>query len=41
VLARGALIAEGNSAAIRDNRDVQQVYLGTGRTFAARAAAQP
>ena len=36
VLARGALIAEGDSAAIRDNRDVQQVYLGTGRTFAAR-----
>ncbi len=36
VLARGGLIAEGDSAAIRDNRDVQQVYLGTGRTFAAR-----
>jgi branched-chain amino acid transport system ATP-binding protein len=38
VLARGALIAEGGSAAIRDNAQVQQVYLGTGRTFAARAA---
>jgi branched-chain amino acid transport system ATP-binding protein len=41
VLARGVLIAEGNSAAIRDNREVQQVYLGTGRTFTARVAAQP
>jgi branched-chain amino acid transport system ATP-binding protein len=30
VLARGALIAEGDSAAIRENREVQQVYLGTG-----------
>jgi branched-chain amino acid transport system ATP-binding protein len=39
VLARGVLIAEGNSAAIRDNREVQQVYLGTGRTFTARVAA--
>jgi branched-chain amino acid transport system ATP-binding protein len=39
VLARGGLIAEGNSAAIRDNVQVQQVYLGTGRTFAARAGA--
>ena len=36
VLARGALIAEGDAAAIRDNREVQQVYLGTGSTFAAR-----
>jgi branched-chain amino acid transport system ATP-binding protein len=34
VLARGTLIAEGDSAAIRDNTQVQQVYLGTGRTFA-------
>jgi branched-chain amino acid transport system ATP-binding protein len=39
VLARGVLIAEGDSAAIRDNTQVQQVYLGTGRTFAARAGA--
>ena len=39
VLARGALIAEGGGAAIRDNAKVQQVYLGSGRTFAARAAA--
>ena len=39
VLARGALIAEGDGAAIRDSPQVQQVYLGTGRTFAARAPA--
>jgi branched-chain amino acid transport system ATP-binding protein len=39
VLARGMLIAEGNSAAIRDNPQVQQIYLGTGRTFAARVPA--
>jgi branched-chain amino acid transport system ATP-binding protein len=39
VLARGILIAEGDSAAIRDNPQVQQVYLGTGRTFTARVAA--
>jgi branched-chain amino acid transport system ATP-binding protein len=41
VMARGALIADGNAAAIRDNPEVQQVYLGTGRTFAARAQARP
>ena len=39
VLARGTLIAEGDSTAIRDNAQVQQVYLGTGRTFAPRAPA--
>jgi branched-chain amino acid transport system ATP-binding protein len=33
VLARGILIADGNAEAIRDNTQVQQVYLGTGRTF--------
>ena len=33
VLARGALIADGNAEAIRDNAQVQQVYLGTGSTF--------
>jgi branched-chain amino acid transport system ATP-binding protein len=37
VLARGALIAEGNAEAIRDNAQVQQVYLGTARTFAPHA----
>ena len=39
VLARGMLIAEGNGDAIRDNAEVQQVYLGTGRTFTGRSAA--
>lgn len=37
VLARGALIADGNAEAIRDNPEVQQVYLGTGKTFTPRA----
>ena len=41
VLARGAVIADGNAAAIRDNAQVQQVYLGTGRTFKPRAEARP
>jgi branched-chain amino acid transport system ATP-binding protein len=36
VLARGVLIADGNAQAIRDDPQVQQVYLGTGRTFAPR-----
>jgi branched-chain amino acid transport system ATP-binding protein len=39
VLARGRLIADGNAEAIRDNPEVQQVYLGTGKTFAPRAEA--
>jgi branched-chain amino acid transport system ATP-binding protein len=39
VLARGALIADGNAEAIRDNMQVQQVYLGTGRTFRPHAQA--
>jgi branched-chain amino acid transport system ATP-binding protein len=34
VLARGQLIADGNAAAIRDNARVQEVYFGTGKTFA-------
>jgi branched-chain amino acid transport system ATP-binding protein len=37
VLAGGILIAEGDAAAIRENREVQQVYLGTGPGRAARA----
>jgi branched-chain amino acid transport system ATP-binding protein len=41
VLARGRLIADGNAVAIRDNPEVQQVYLGTGKTFAPRAEAPP
>jgi branched-chain amino acid transport system ATP-binding protein len=40
VLARGRLIAEGGSAAIRDNLQVQAVYLGSGRTFTSRVAAR-
>jgi branched-chain amino acid transport system ATP-binding protein len=41
VLARGALIADGSADAIRDNAQVQQVYLGTGRTFRPRAEVRP
>jgi len=41
VLARGVVIADGNAAAIRDNAQVQQVYLGTGRTFKPYAEARP
>jgi branched-chain amino acid transport system ATP-binding protein len=37
VLARGVLIADGNAEVIRDNAEVQQVYLGTGRTFTPHA----
>jgi len=36
VLARGVLIADGNAQAIRDDPQVQQVYLGTGCTFTPR-----
>jgi branched-chain amino acid transport system ATP-binding protein len=41
VLARGLLIADGNAETIRDNAQVQQVYLGTGRTFRPHADARP
>jgi branched-chain amino acid transport system ATP-binding protein len=41
VLARGAVIADGDAAAIRNDPQVQQVYLGTGRTFTPHAALQP
>jgi branched-chain amino acid transport system ATP-binding protein len=34
VLARGVLIADGTAESIRDNPEVQQVYLGTGKTYA-------
>ncbi len=39
VLARGTLIAEGDPAAIRDNAQVQEVYLGTGKAYAGPRAA--
>ncbi|HET7849498.1 MAG TPA: ABC transporter ATP-binding protein [Pseudolabrys sp.] len=38
VLARGRLIADGTAAAIRDDPKVQEVYFGTGKTFAAKAS---
>ena len=41
VLARGKVIADGDVAAIRNDPQVQQVYLGTGRTFTPHAAHQP
>jgi branched-chain amino acid transport system ATP-binding protein len=34
VLARGVLIADGTAESIKDNPEVQQVYLGTGKTYA-------
>jgi len=37
VLARGMLIADGTAESIRDNPEVQQVYLGTGKTYAGGA----
>ncbi|MGI8525775.1 MAG: ABC transporter ATP-binding protein [Pseudolabrys sp.] len=37
VLARGRLIADGKASAIRDNPKVQEVYFGTGKTFAETA----
>ena len=39
VMARGALIADGDPKTIRDNTQVQQVYLGTGKIYAARSSA--
>jgi branched-chain amino acid transport system ATP-binding protein len=38
VLSRGKIIAEGSPGEVRDNLDVQAVYLGTGATFEAHAA---
>ena len=37
VLARGRLIADGDADAIRDDPQVQEVYFGTGKTFAPKA----
>ena len=41
VLARGMLIADGNAETIRDNAQVQAVYLGTGSTYRPRTEARP
>jgi branched-chain amino acid transport system ATP-binding protein len=38
VLSRGRIIAQGSPAEVRDNPEVQAVYLGTGASFAAHAA---
>ncbi len=38
VMARGRLIAQGDPASVRDNEEVQAVYLGTGATFQAHVA---
>jgi branched-chain amino acid transport system ATP-binding protein len=38
VLSRGRIIASGEPAAVRENPEVQAVYLGTGATFRAHAA---
>ncbi|AET90890.1 ABC transporter related protein [Burkholderia sp. YI23] len=38
VLARGKLIAQGDAEAIRNDARVREVYLGTGASFAPRAA---
>ena len=37
-MARGRVIAQGEPASVRDNPEVQAVYLGTGATFRAHAA---
>jgi branched-chain amino acid transport system ATP-binding protein len=41
VLARGALIADGDAETIRNNAEVQQVYLGTGKVATASAGSPP
>ena len=40
VLARGRLIADGDPKSIRDNRQIQEVYLGTGKMLERAAVAQ-
>jgi len=39
VLARGGLIAQGTAQEIRDNPKVQEVYFGSGKTFARKGGA--
>jgi branched-chain amino acid transport system ATP-binding protein len=41
VMARGLIIADGSGEAVRDDRKVQEVYLGTGRTFGSAIGAHP
>jgi len=41
VMARGTLIAEGDATAIRDNSQVQEVYLGAGKTYARPGVVAP
>jgi branched-chain amino acid transport system ATP-binding protein len=41
VLARGRVIADGNVQSIRDHPQVQEVYFGTGKTFAPARGLQP
>src|SRR4029077_578654 len=41
VMARGLIIADGTGEAVRDDRKVQEVYLGTGRTFGSAIGAHP
>jgi len=38
VLSRGRLVAKGPPAEVRDDEEVQRIYLGTGATFRAHAA---
>jgi branched-chain amino acid transport system ATP-binding protein len=38
VLSRGRLVAQGSPNEVRDNEEVQRIYLGTGAAFRARAA---
>ena len=37
VMARGRIVAQGEPASVRDDPQVQEVYLGTGASFRARA----
>ena len=41
VLSRGEIIAQGDPESVRENPEVQAVYLGTGRLFGARRAVIP